>query len=199
MKKTFPLVLIMILLLLSLASCTGEPAENQTDSSVNAVESSSIEETKVTSEESTELSSEESKEVSEDEKTTAPAVSSIEAEDASAYDTKENAAPLGQWVKYVNKNYTSDTYEPFYVRITSVSRDQTAVQSELDSYDGIMDLTLSEDQARDIEYGIVEYEIYFAPDYAASDYGISVPSISWGASPIQTAGFKTDGGMSYIG
>lgn len=123
----------------------------------------------------------------------------IEAEDANLYNTKENPVPLGKWVCYQAPNYTSDTYEPFYVRIIGVSRDPAEVQAAIDAYDGIMDLTLTADQARDIEFGIVKYEIYFAPDYSAEKYGITVPTISWDASPKEGVGFKTDGGMSYIG
>ncbi len=122
----------------------------------------------------------------------------IEAEDANLYNTKENPVPLGKWVCYQAPNYTSDTYEPFYVRIVGVSRDPAEVQAAIDAYDGIMDLTLTEDQARDIEFGIVKYEIYFAPDYSAAEYGITVPTMSWSALSKE-GGFKTDGGMSYIG
>ena len=69
----------------------------------------------------------------------------------------------------------------------------------LDSYSGLMDFTLTEEQACDIEYGIVEFEIYFSPDCTSSEYGINVPSVSMSASPIETSGFKTADGMSYVG
>jgi len=128
-----------------------------------------------------------------------PAISDIEAVDANLYNTKDNAVPLGQWVYYQAKNFTSDEYEPYYVRIIRISRDQAEIQAAIDNYSGYRDFSLTEEQARDIEYRLIEYEIYFSPDYAASDYGISIPTLNWNATPIETAGFRTDGGMSYIG
>ena len=124
---------------------------------------------------------------------------SIDAEDATPYNTKDNAVPLGQWVYYQSKNFTSGEKEPFYIRIINVSRDEAEIQTAIDSFGGNRDFSLSEDQARDIEYGMVEYEIYFAPDYASPERGISIPSTSMSATPIETVGFKTAGGMSYIG
>ena len=128
-----------------------------------------------------------------------PVVLGIEAEDATPYNTKDNAVPFGKWVYCQEKNYTSGEYGPFYIRIVRVSRDQAEVNAAIDSYSGIMDFSLTEDQARDIEYGIVEYEIYYEPDYAAPDFGITVQSVRLSATPINSVGFKTEGGMSYIG
>ena len=130
---------------------------------------------------------------------TNPAGLAIDAEDATPYNTKDNAVPLGKWVYIQNKNYTSGEYEPFYIRVTSVIRDQDEIQAALDAYEGNRDFSLSEDLARDIEYGIIEYEIYFSPDYEAREYGITVPSTSFSATPTETSGFRTPGGMSYIG
>lgn len=210
MSKKFIVVTMALLMVFSLAACKNETAGGSLEASASSSEASveeQVKEDSVSSEtepESSEasegtVSSEVSEESSEAQKDKAPSVSEVDAKDASEFNTKENAVPLGQWVYYTKENYTSKEFGPFYVRITGVNRDQKAVEAELEAYDGIMDFTLSEDQARDIEYGIVEYEIYFAPDYAASEYGITVPSVSWGASPLEGSGFKTDGGMSYIG
>lgn len=195
MKKSIGFLLALMLMVPSLTACSGNAADKPVESSETQTEtsepqtSSAVEESEII----------ETTEATEATEAAQPAVLDIEAEDANLYNTKENAVPLGQWVYYQNKNYTSGEYEPFYVRIIGVSRDEAEIQKALDSYDGIMDLSLSEDQARDIGYGIVEYEIYFDPNYAASEYGITIPNITWNASAIETVGFETDGGMSYIG
>ncbi|MCL1832101.1 MAG: hypothetical protein FWG45_04210 [Oscillospiraceae bacterium] len=121
-----------------------------------------------------------------------------DAPDAKSYNEKDKAIPLGHWVYYQEKNYDSGEYEPFYVRLISVSRDQDEIQAAIDDYSGIMDFTLTEDQARDIEYGLLEYEVYYSPDYQASQYGIMFHGVNWRATPIETTSFKTAGGMTYI-
>lgn len=192
MKKSIIFLLTLMLMVQLLTACSENAADKPAESPEAQIE---------TSEPQTPSPTKESIETTETEisEAASPAALDIEAEDATLYNEVENSVPLGKWVYYQNKNYTSGEYEPFYIRIISVSRDDDEIQKALDSYDGIMDFSLSEDQARDIEYGILEYEIYFSPDYASSEYGITIPSISWSASPIETVGFKTDGGMSYIG
>ena len=195
MKKLFCILIALVLTFSLLTACSGNTSNKSAVSSENLVDTSDT----ATSPspdpaETEELESETAKTTS----SAGPAVLDVDAQDANLYDTKENAVPLGQWVYYQSKNYTSDQYEPFYVRIIGVSRSQTEIQAAIDSYSGIMDFTLSEDQAKDIEFGIVEYEIYFAPDYAAPDFGITIPSVNLGAIPKE-GGFKTDDGVSYIG
>ncbi|MCL2253792.1 MAG: hypothetical protein FWC09_05040 [Lachnospiraceae bacterium] len=128
-----------------------------------------------------------------------PAVITIEAEDGNIFNSKENPVPFGQWVFFQEKNFTSGEYEPFYVRIINVVNDSAAIEKAIEGYSGIMDLSLSEDQARDIEFRMFEYEVYFAPDYACSEYGITPPTVRISANPTKTVSFQTEGGMSYIG
>lgn len=198
MKKKCLVVSTMMLVFSLLTACSSNNTNVQTDSpastNIEDINSSEPVETTTSSQQSEEAMS--TNELSDSEE---PAVLDIGAEDASIYNSEDNAVPLGQWVYYTNKNYASGEYEPLYIRITSVSRDQSDVQSMIESYDGNRDFTLTEEQARDIEYGIVEYEIYFAPDYTAPDYGITVPRISLDASPIGSKTFNTDDGMVYIG
>jgi|GEM_PF-2113195 hypothetical protein len=219
MKKFLKVVSVFVLVFLLLTACSNNSSQSeapQESSDEIDTQVSTQEETEKVTEKATEKvtekvteaateelteqpTEEETKELLETEKNVTNAALAIEAEDATFYNTKDNAVPLGQWVYYQAKNFTSGEYEPFYIRIIGVSRDPAEVQAELDSYSGNWDLSLKPDQARDIEYGIVEYEIYFAPDYAASEFGISIPTMSWGAEALETVGFKTDGGTSYIG
>ncbi len=198
MKKTLCILITLLVMISLLSACSNRQVIEFPERPAAESPEESIEESDEIEVASPQAEAEEPEE-SGTAKPEGPATLSIDAKDATPYNTKENAVPLGQWVYYQAKNYTSDEYEPFYVRILNVSRDQAEVQTAIDSYSGIMDLSLSEDQARDIEYGIIEYEIYFSPDYTASEYGITVPSIYWSANAIETTGFETDGGMSYIG
>lgn len=123
----------------------------------------------------------------------------IDAVDANQYNTKENPVPLGQWVTFTYENMNTDEYVPFYMRITKVSRDPAEVEATLAAYDGYMDYSLTEDQARDIEFGLVEYEYYYAPDYEPTEYGSITPAnISLNAKPISTNVFESEG-VSFIG
>ena len=211
MKRILSVFVILVLMFTMITACSetnGNQSEVSQESTDDVQVSSTVEEEDSTVPlETSDVSELETSDVSEpvDLKTsgasesTVPAVLDIDAEDATSYNTKENAVPLGKWVYYQEKNYTSGEYEPLYFRIVRVIRDEAEIQAEIDAYTGIMDFSLTENQARDIEYGILEYEIYFAPDYEAPDYGITAPSVSLRAQALETTGFKTDGGMSYIG
>jgi hypothetical protein len=100
----------------------------------------------------------------------------------------------------MRENRNIGAYVPNYIRISHIERDQDKVQEAIDSYTGMFDLTLSEDQARDVEWGLIEYETYYPADYVANEWGtISVPSIRFDADPLGTPNFQTDGGQVYIG
>jgi len=203
MTKTITIVLA-IAMVLALAACGGNdnpPATNSPSEINTPADDSADNSTDDLADDSAEDLADEPAENSADESSgnLASTLADVDAVDASPYNTKDNAVPLGQWVYYQDKNFESGEYEPFYLRIVRVSRDDTEIQRELDSYSGRRDFSLSEDQARDIEFGLVEYEIYFAPDYTAHERGILTPSVRLSATPIATAGFRTAGGMSYIG
>jgi hypothetical protein len=186
MKKLLILSLAAVLALSTLTGCFGKPAEERTQAEDPPAQTSTT-------------TTDTTPDPAPTEKPKPSGDVDVDAKDANLYNTKENAAPLGQWVTFKSMNFVSDEYEPYYIRIVGVSRDQAEIQKAIDSYSGIMDFSLTDDQARDIEYGIVEYEIYYAPDYTASDNGIIIHSQSMSATALATTGFETDGGMTYIG
>ena len=205
MKKYLAVIVALLVLFSLLAACVGENNVEQTRSPAPSTEPSERPPATTTSqtEETERPTDPDEPETSE---TTSPGPNNgggtdigMIAEDATPYNTRDNAVPLGKWVYYTAKNYTSDEYEPFYFRIIGVSRDQDEVAEAIDNYTGIWDFSLSEDHARDIEYAILEYEVYFVPEYEASSYGISIPTINVSAYPIHSGSFKTEGGMTYIG
>jgi len=128
-----------------------------------------------------------------------PGEMTIEAHDGNLFNEKDKAVPLGEWAFYWDKNFTSGEYEPFYVRIIRVSRDSAEIQAAMDAYSGIMDFTLTDEQAKDIEFGLLEYEVYYAPDYTTPSHGISLPRVSWSALPTETSGFRNADGVAFIG
>lgn len=191
MKNYLSVLAVLMLTVILFTACSGKPTDKPDESS--AVVTTTPEQTEEPS------STEEPSVIETEEPKSSDVTNVVTGQDASQYNTKENAVPLGEWVYYQEKNYTSGEYEPFYIRIVSVTRDQAEIQTALESYKGYTDFTLTEDQARDIEFGMVEYEIYYAPDYSANEYGITINSVRLNATPIDSVGFKTDGGMSYIG
>lgn len=199
MKKLLGILLVLILMGSLLTACTGKDKPTEPATTVEPTETPAATE---------EPTTEPTKEVDETEEEPTKAAESsaddsaklaIDAVDGNQYNTMENPVPFGQWVSFTEKNYYSEEYVPFYMRITKVSRDPAEVEAALASYDGYTDLTLSEDQARDMEFALVEYEYYYPPDYQADEYGINPHTISFSADPKYTTGFETEGGMSYIG
>jgi hypothetical protein len=195
MKKNLGILCTVILCTLISLSVLLAACSDSTDKEAEKTPDATTE-TSDTPETDTPVATEETEEPAASE---SPSGLAIDAKDATPYNTKENPVPLGQWVYFQKENYASDKYEPYYLRVVGVSRDQAEVKAAIDAYRGIMDLSLTADQARDIEYGIVEYEVYFAPDYTADKNGIMIPSLTWNATPIKTVMFETKGGMPYVG
>jgi hypothetical protein len=118
--------------------------------------------------------------------------------DALLFDTEENAAPLGQWVALELYNAVSREHEIAHIRFTRIIRDQTEVQRIIDGYTGNWDLSLDEQQARDIEWAVIEYEIHYPDDWTGADWGFTASSPSFNATPIGDTSFRL-GNTAYIG
>ncbi|MDR0964202.1 MAG: hypothetical protein LBM60_06275 [Clostridium sp.] len=209
MNKSIAWILVMMLVLSVVVGCakdsapekptrsSKEESTEQAPSAKPSVEEPSTQEPPQTQEESSETPTQ----TVEDTQPAAPLDTTIvdNALDGNLYNTKENPVPLGQWAHFIDKNYTNDAYEPIYMRIVRVSRDPAEVAAAIEAYDGFYDLTLTEEQAIDIEFGYFEYEYYYAPDYTTDEYGIYVSTETLYAEPIETSLFETDEGLSYFG
>lgn len=201
MKKCIALFLALALMFILVAACA-EDAENEPGEVVvdpAAPIESEEPETEPESEPETETEPESEPELeAEPAQPARDGDSDIDTLDARDFDSAENAVPLGQWVRFKTRNHVSDESEYIYIRIVSVSRNEAEVQAALDAYDGMWDLTLSEEMARDIEFGLLTYEVHVPSGFSANDWGVTVPSINLRARSLDGGGFRL-GGVSFIG
>lgn len=210
MLRRFAALCLSLTLILSLAACGGEEASQ---SPASAPESSSASEeaqepASQESEASSEAPSEASSEAS-SEGGAAPAgdVDVSGAVDASAT-SDTSPVPLGQWAKTARYATEDETYHTVYVRVNKVttSTDDAAYVEEAValhnqcSYDfaqlDLSAVTLPDD----VEFCVMDYEVYVPAEFPTAEYGIVEPSMSFSQSNIGGGGIPAaDGTSVYIG
>ena len=126
--------------------------------------------------------------------------------------TSTDAAPIavGQWVKLSRYATEDETYHTVYVRVSKVTTstdDAQYVQTAVDynnangsDWDQI-DLS-SEDFAvpEDVEWCVLDYDVYVPEEFPAPDYGMVEPTIDFSAVNVGGGGIPSaDGTSTYIG
>lgn len=112
--------------------------------------------------------------------------------------TIEAPAQLGQWVETMRYSPVDSEYHTVYYRITNVVRGEEA-QAAVDAYnaeDHVVQFSTLEND--DIEYCMLQYEVYYPEDFPQEDYGITTVDLNFSVSSPDGGGIKANG-MAYIG
>lgn len=227
MKKNTLLKSLCLVLAIGLTACGSSDSDISSESTQVESTSETSEESEVTktssasetedAEEETESTSgdeDEDEDADETDETSeqTSTVASADIADAiyGADTTDESAIPLGQWGMITRRATADKLYHTVYVRITNVTSyadDADYVQAAIDlnnenSYDwGQIDLS-DDDYAlpSDVQWHLLEYEIYVPESFPSDDGTIIEPSINLWAQNIGGGGIPSaDGTATYIG
>ena len=186
MKKLVALFLC-VLLCLSAVGCASE-GNNSSQDTPSSSEASS--QTSSASESS-------STPVEEEETSSAPSSPASAPEDIEPVETSiDSPAQLGQWVEATRYSAVDKAYHTVYCRITNVVR---GAQDEVDAYnaeDHVVVLSDLEDE--NLEYCMIEYEVYFPEDFPQQDYGITSVDMNFSVQSPDGGGIEFNG-SAYIG
>ena len=195
--------------MLALTACGGNEAK-QEPASVSSESSGTEESSKPEATEEPEATQEHTQESDSSSETSA---SGSEADVSSAIDgstaTEESPIPLGQWAAIADYSAEDETYHNVYVRVTKVTtstEDEAYVQNAVDqsntngSYYQI-DLSSEDYQVpADVEWCVLDYEVYVPADYPSPEYGITEPTMNFSENNIGGGGIPSaDGTSTYIG
>lgn len=222
MKKNWRIPFVLILSAL-LVACGGgeaeeEPAEPATanDQNVEEVEddeAETVDEVDEAEEEPVdEVKAEEDSEAEgADAETDASTAESGEVSDAYTADqtSETEPVPLGEWGQITSYSTTDDQYHTTYLRITQItseSEDPDYIQGAFDEHNDLAEYDFQEfhpedvDLPSDVEWLIVDYEIYYPEDFPAEEHGIIENGISFSAKNPEGGGIPSQDGTSvYIG
>lgn len=112
--------------------------------------------------------------------------------------TIDNPAQLGQWVETMRYSPVDSAYHTVYYRITNVVRGEEA-QAAADAYNAeghVIQFSALEDD--NLEYCMLEYEVYFPEDFPQEDYGITTVDIDFSVESPDGGGIEANG-VAYIG
>ncbi len=125
--------------------------------------------------------------------------------------TKEGPARVGQWIETASYSGYDKNYHAVYMRVNNVvtaSDDMAYIQEAIDASNAVSydfdQIDLSDyDVPSDVEWCLMEYEVYVPDDFpvTSEEYGwITAPDISPRQENIDGGGFPTaDGTASYVG
>lgn len=214
MKRTRMIaVSLAAVLALALTACGSGNDTNQEQTSVSS-ESSTASSTEESSEPETTEEPEMTSEPEEESGSSSETPASGGAADiSSAIDgstaTEESPVPLGQWAAIADYSAEDETYHNVYVRVTKVTTSaedaayvQNAVaQSNANGSYYQIDLSSEDYQLpSDVEWCVLDYEVYVPDDYPSPEYGITEPTMNFSESNIGGGGIPSaDGTSTYIG
>ena len=226
-RKTLLPALLALTLAFSFTACGGSDTgsqssqpESSSESSSDSTEASSSE-TADTSEpedtpepEATEEPSatpEASSETPESSSTSQTASGSADISSAVDGSTSTETSPiaLGQWATIADYSAEDETYHNVYVRVTKVTtstadaayvQDAVAKSNANGSY---YQIDLSSDDYKlpdDVEWCVLDYEVFVPEEYPSSEYGITEPTMSFAETNVGGGGIPSaDGTSTYIG
>ena len=225
-KKVLPAALLALTLGFSLTACSGADSADSS-SSVQPQSSSSGEEasSESTSETSAESEPEETPEpeVTEEPEETSDVSAASEpsssqgtegsADISSAVEgnssTEEAPIAVGQWATIADYSAEDETYHNVYVRVTKVttsSADAAYVQEAVDQSNANgsyyqVDLTSEDYQVpEDVEWCVLDYEVFVPENYPSPEYGITEPTMNFSETNVGGGGIPSaDGTSTYIG
>ncbi|MDD3243210.1 MAG: hypothetical protein PHD32_05735 [Eubacteriales bacterium] len=196
MKKTIALLAVLIAVMLVMTGCI----------TIQLPEKGTAEPTSSAATEASEAPQETAEPQSPTDKpeaTTAPAgaAGAPEGMEVVGPTTADAPAAIGQWVETKRYSAQDSAYHTVYFRIREVRRasGDPAVQQAIDDYNQADHIsTFQEIENADLEYCMVEYEVYFPEDFPQADYGITSVDINFSVGSPSGGGIKANG-MSYIG
>ncbi|HZK34454.1 MAG TPA: hypothetical protein VFD33_04010 [Bacillota bacterium] len=113
--------------------------------------------------------------------------------------SKEAPAKIGDWLETMRYSAVGREDHTVYYRITNIIRYNDQVQTALDAWNDADHLRVFDPlEADELEYCMIEYEVYYPEDFPQEDWGIS--SVDIGFSVVSpTGGGIEANGMAYIG
>ena len=106
-------------------------------------------------------------------------------------------AKIGEWVETKRYSAEDSGYHTVYYRVTNVARGDEAKKA-VDAYNAEDHAVVIGEVEGELEYGLIEYEVYFPEDFPQADYGITSIDINFSVTSPDGGGIKANG-MSYIG
>lgn len=217
MKKYWKVPVALMISTL-LVACGGgeteeEPAESAetTDQSVEEVaadEEEAVDEVdeEVDEEEAEEDSEDDEEDVETDASASEPTESGEVSDAYTADQTSETEpVPLGEWGQITSYSTEDDQYHTTYHRITQItseSEDPDYIQSAFDEHNDLAEHDFQEvypedvDLPADVEWLVVDYEIYYPEDFPTGDYGITENGVSLSAKNPEGGGIPSQDGTS---
>ena len=111
--------------------------------------------------------------------------------------TIDAPAKIGEWVETKRYSAEDSDYHTVYYRVTNVARGDEAKKA-VDAYNAEDHAVVIGEVEGELEYGLIEYEVYFPEDFPQADYGITSIDINFSVTSPDGGGIKANG-MSYIG
>lgn len=194
-QKKVLAMLLTLMLAFSLTACGGDTQE---------------EEPAETEETTAEPEEEETQEEEEEPEESEPAGTG-EADISSAVDstttTDTEPVPLGQWTNIADYATEDEAYHTVYVRVNQVTTStddaeyvQSAVNLHNESSSDFMQIDLaSVEIPDDVEWCVLDYEVYVPAEFPGPEYGITEPSMDFSETNVGGGGFPAGDGSTYIG
>lgn len=178
-----------------------EGSESSTSSEVTTseVRSSTVEET--TAEVSSSISEETSTEVSSSSEETSietePATTSMAAvngEETPVLDSEfVSPAAIGDWQIGKRLSTVDNAMHEVYFRVTGVNRNAEDVKSVVDAYNGTAESKLVNLSDEFLNYGLIEYEVFFPEDFPASAEGITMANLNFKIADVSGEELEYEG------
>ena len=210
-RKRVIAALLAAVLLFAFTACGGESGASQEPASVSSESfgTSDVSSEPPASEAETSESDASQEPAQEPDASSETPASGSEPDISSAIDgstaTEESPVPVGQWATIANYSVQDETYHNVYVRVTNVttsSEDAAYVQDAVDrsnangSYYQI-DLSSEDYQVpSDVEWCVLDYEVYVPGDYPSPEYGITEPTMNFSENNIGGGGIPSADGTS---
>ncbi len=84
-----------------------------------------------------------------------------------------NPVAAGQWLESCRYSSVDDDYHTIYFRVSNILRNETLVRSVLDAYTDVHeDIVFPVLEDDDLQYILMEYEVYFPDTFPETDTGI---------------------------
>lgn len=113
--------------------------------------------------------------------------------------SKEEPAKIGDWIETKRYSAVDSAYHTVYYRVKNIIRYNDGVQAALDAWNDADHITVFDPlENDDLEYCMLEYEVYFPEDFPQKDWGITNVDIRFKVVSPTGGGIKKNN-LAYIG
>lgn len=116
--------------------------------------------------------------------------------------TLEQPAQIGEWLTTTIYSSGDEKHHPIYYRVTGVDFDQAKAEDAIKAYNDASSVVklqgLDADDAKNLEYMTVSYELYVPEAVPSGKYGLTPPTLRLAVYGTDGGSLKVDG-VTYIG